>query len=260
MRRLRTLLGLAALCGGLTLVQTPARAQSEAPILIFAAASLTDAMEEIGALYESETGRPVTFAFAGSMTLARQIEASAGPDLYLSADVESMDYLQARGFVREETRVDLLSNELVFIAPADRPLALNVEDGFDLSQALGGGRLAVANTLTVPAGRYARAALESLGAWDEAEAALAEGEDVRAALSFVARGEAPLGIVYATDAAIEPRVSIAGRFPRGSHPPIRYPAALTRDARPEAEDFLAFLRTGAALRIFERAGFVVLAP
>lgn len=235
-------------------------AQGAGPVLVLAAASLANVMEEVGDSYEAQTGSRVVFSFAGSMTLARQIEASSGADIFISADSETMDYLQERNLISDATREDLLANTLVLVAPADASQALTVEPGFDLLGALDGGRLAVANTDTVPAGRYARAALENLAVWNSVAGSLAEGEDVRAALSFVARGEAPLGIVYATDAAVEPRVRIVGRFPESSHPPIRYPAALTREARPEAAAFLAFLREGTARHIFENAGFGVVAP
>jgi molybdate transport system substrate-binding protein len=259
LNRLR-ITGLVALLSALALSAAPLQAQEGERLLVFGAASLTDALTEIGAAFESETGRDVAFAFAGSMTLARQIEASSGADLYISADTESMDYLDSRGFIDRATRVDLLANALVLIAPANAPVTLEIEPGFALSEALEGGRLALANTRTVPAGRYARAALESLAVWDGVAVMLAEAEDVRGALAFVARGEAPLGIVYATDAAIEPRVTVVGRFPETSHPPILYPAALTSEARPGAKEFLDFLRRDTARQVFEAAGFGVLAP
>ena len=237
----------------------PAPAREPDSIIVFAGASLSDVMQQIGKNYEASTGKRVTFSFAGSMVLARQIEASAGVDLFISADVESMDYLDGKGLIAKNSRVDLLGNRLVLIAPAASKTALTVTRGFPLAQALMGGRLAVANTETVPAGRYAKAALMALNAWDSIKTALAQGEDVRAALAYVARGEAPLGIVYATDARVEPKVRVVATFPESSHEPIIYPAALTRDGKPEARDFLAYLKTVSARNILERAGFTVLA-
>jgi len=241
---------------GVAFAQAPACAQGESPLLVFAAASLSDVMEEIGDIYESQTGNEVVFSFAGSMTLARQIEASSGVDVFISADLESMDYLESRGLMASSTRKNLLRNELVLVAPADSAVRAAIVPGFDLGGLLGTGRLAVANTVSVPAGRYAQAALVSLGVWDGVSNALAESEDVRAALALVARAEAPLGIVYATDAMAESRVRIVARFPASSHPPILYPAALTAEARPGAGTFLDFLGGGEARALLESAGFV----
>jgi molybdate transport system substrate-binding protein len=189
------------------------------------------------------------------MTLARQIEASSGADVFISADLESMDYLESRGLILSSKRKNLLQNELVLVAPADSPLQLTLTPGFALAEALGGGRLATANIVSVPAGRYARSALDALGAWESVSNALAEGEDVRTALALVARAEAPLGIVYATDALVERRVRIVDRFPSSSHPPILYPAALTAEARPGAGAFLDYLGGSEAQSLFESAGF-----
>jgi molybdate transport system substrate-binding protein len=237
----------------------PATSRDDSSITVFAAASLTDAIQEIGKNYEAATGKHVTFSFAGSMILARQIEASAGVDLFISADAESMDYLDGKGLIARGTRTNLLGNQLVLIAPATSKAALAVERGFPLAQALMGGRLAVANVDTVPAGRYGKAALTALGVWDSVSNRLAQGEDVRATLAYVARGEAPFGIVYATDARAEPKVRVIGTFPENSHEPIVYPAALTKGGKAEAAQFLAYLKSSAARTIFERAGFTVLA-
>lgn len=234
-----------------------APAQSGGAITVLAAASLTDAMQEIGKAYEAASGKTVVFSFAGSMILAKQIEASAGADLFISADTESMDYLEKRNLIAKPTRSNLFGNSLVLIAPAGSKPALRIAPGFKLSEALMGGRLALANTDTVPAGRYGKAALTALGVWDSVRTHLAEGEDVRAALAYVARGEAPFGIVYATDARIEPRVRVVGTFPESAHAPIVYPAALTRDAKPDAAAFLAYLKGPAARAILQRAGFTV---
>ncbi|HXJ00231.1 MAG TPA: molybdate ABC transporter substrate-binding protein [Micropepsaceae bacterium] len=243
----------------LLLVPVAAQAQAPGSITVLAAASLTDVMQEIGRNYQATTGKKVVFSFAGSMILAKQIEASAGADLFISADTVSMDYLEGKNLIAKGTRTNLLGNRLVLIAPGDSKIALRIESGFRLADALKGGRLAVANTDTVPAGRYGKAALTALGVWDGVKDRLAQGEDVRATLAYVARGEAPLGIVYATDARAEPKVRVVGTFPESSHQPIRYPAALTRDAKPDAAAFLAYLKTTAARAVLERAGFTVLA-
>jgi molybdate transport system substrate-binding protein len=236
-------------------LSTPARAQP--PTLVFAAASLTDALQEIGKTYEGEGRGRVVFSFAGSMILARQIAASSGADLFIAADSESMDYLQQRGLIMNATRSNLLTNRLVLVAPRDSNVSLAVVPGFALARALGDGRLAIANPETVPAGRYARAALTSLGVWDSVATRLAQGEDVRQTLAFVARGETPLGIVYATDARAEPRVRAVADFPADTHPPIVYPAALTMEGRPGGGNFLTYLKGQAARRIFAGAGFGV---
>jgi molybdate transport system substrate-binding protein len=233
--------------------------QRGGPVIVLAAASLTDALQEIGRRYESETGKRVSFSFAGSMTLAKQIESSAGADLFVSADAESMDYLQMRGLLAPGTRTDVLGNGLVLVAPANARTTLAIAPNFPLAGALGSGRLAVANVDTVPAGRYAKETLTALGVWQSVSGKLAQGEDVRATLAYVARGEAPLGIVYATDARAEPRVRVVGTFPENSHAPIVYPAALVKDAKPEAAAFLTYLKSPAARAVFERAGFTVLA-
>jgi molybdate transport system substrate-binding protein len=237
-----------------------AKTRETGSITVFAAASLTDVMQEVGKRYEASTGKHVAFSFAGSMILARQIEASAGVDLFISADVESMDYLDGKGLIVPRTRTNVLRNQLVLIAPATSKTVLTIARGFPLAQALNGGRLAVADTETVPAGRYAKAALTALGVWDNVKGRLAQGEDVRAALAYVARGEAPLGIVYATDSRAEPKVRVVGTFPESAHEPIVYPAALTRGGKPDAAQFLAYLKSPAARMILEHAGFTVLAP
>lgn len=234
-------------------------AQGTDKITVLAAASLGDVLPEIGRSYEAATHRPVTFSFAASMTLARQIEATSGADLFISADSASMDYLGQRGLIQQGTRRDLLANSLVLIAPADSAVKIDIAPGFGLLQALHGGRLAMGEPVSVPAGRYARDALMKLGVWDSVVQHLALGEDVRAALAYVARGEAPLGIVYATDARIEPRVRVVATFPANTHAPIVYPAAIVKDAKPAAAAFLVYLRGPVAGAVFERAGFTVLA-
>ena len=237
-----------------------ARAAAGEPVLVFAAASLKDALDAASADYMGRTGAKITVSYAASSALARQIESGAPADLFFSADLDWMDYLQDRRLIQPETRVTLLGNTLVLIAPAERRTPLPVEPGFPLAAALAGGRLAMAATASVPAGRYGKAALETLGVWASVAGSLAETENVRAALALVARGEAPLGVVYGTDAQAEPDVVVAGVFPETSHPPILYPAALTASARPQARGFLAFLASDAARPFFEAAGFRVVAP
>ena len=244
------------------LVLTPfvALAQGARPITVLAAASLTNALQEVGKRYESESGKKVVFSFAASMILAKQIEASAGADLFISADSESMDYLESRNLIAKATRTNLLRNRLVLITPADSAIRLAIAPRFKLAEALHGGRLALATVESVPAGRYGKAALTTLGVWNSVKDHLAQGEDVRATLAYVARGEAPLGIVYATDARIEPRVRVVATFPENTHEPIVYPAALIKDANPDAARFLSYLRSSEAGPIFAAAGFAVPAP
>ena len=245
----------------LLLIAAPvtAPARETGGITVFAAASLTDVMQQIGKNYEAVSGKHVTFSFAGSMILARQIEASAGVDLFISADVDSMDYLDAKGLIARGTRTNLLGNQLVLVAPAASKTVLMIARGFPLAQALMGGRLAIAGVDSVPAGRYAKAALTALGVWDSVKNRLAQGEDVRATLAYVARGESPFGIVYVTDARAEPKVRVVGTFPENTHEPIIYPAALIKDGKTDAAQFLAYLATPAARNVLERAGFTVLA-
>ena len=244
----------------LAAISASARAAESGPVTVFAAASLTDVLQNVGKAYKAQCGPEVAFAFAGSSVLAKQIDASGGADIFISADSGWMDYLEKRGRIEVATRTNLLGNRLVLIAPRAAPVALVIAPGFPLVRVLGGGRLAVADTDTVPAGRYAREALTSLGVWDAASAHLAPAENVRVALAYVARGEAPLGIVYRTDALVEPAVRIVDTFPDTSHAPIVYPAALIKDARPGTAKFLAFLTAAPARALFDKAGFSVLAP
>lgn len=240
-------------------VEAPARAQTEAP-LVFAAASLKTALDAVVAEYRDRAGREVRISYAGTPALARQIEQGAPADIFISADLDWMLYLSERSLIRAGSQTPLLSNRLVLIAPADSAVAATIGPELDLSGILADGRLALANTDAVPAGRYAKAALQKLGLWESLRDQLAETENVRAALALVARGEAPLGIVYATDAAAEPQVKVVDRFPENLHPTIVYPAALTPKAKPEAEAFFAFLTSPAARPFFVRAGFSVLVP
>jgi len=256
MRRLRPLLALAGLLLGLS-GSVPARA-AEPGLLVFAAASLTNVLEELGGAYTRETGQPVKFSFAASSALARQLEAGAAADVFLSADIEWMDYVQARGLIQRATRRDLLGNRLVLIAPAASTVSLEIAPGFPLAAALGTGRLATGDPDYVPVGRYARSALSSLGVWSEVADRLVRADNVRTALAFVSRGEAPLGIVYATDARVDPGVRVVGVFPADTHLPITYPVAVTHGAREGAARFVEFLRGSAAGETFRKSGFLTL--
>ena len=233
---------------------------AHAPLTVFAAASLQEAMDEAAAAYQAATGQPVRVSYAGSPALARQVEQGAPADVFFSADLGWMDHLQGKGLVDPATRRELLGNSLVLVAPARsaaRPLALTA--GSDLLPLLGqDGRIALALTASVPAGKYARAAFTSLGLWDALAPRLAEAENVRAALLLVARGETPLGVVYASDARAEPRVRVLATFPGGSHPPIVYPVARVAASRhPHAARFVEWLQSPAAMAIFRGRGFRV---
>lgn len=227
-------------------------------LLVLAAASLTDALDEIGASYARETSQPVRISYAASAALARQLEAGARADVFVSADAEWMDYAQARGLIEVATRRDLLSNRLVLIAPAGSDVKLSIGPGFALAAALGSGRLATGDPEYVPVGRYARSALTSLGVWGEVADRLVRADNVRTALAFVSRGEARLGIVYATDALADPGVRVVDAFPESSHPRIVYPVAVTSGARDGAKRFVDSLSGAPARAVFRRHGFAVL--
>lgn len=238
------------------LLGVPAQAAAP-PVTVFAAASLKDSLDAVARAYEAATGRKANVAYGASSTLAKQIENGAPAAVFISADADWMNALQARKLVADGSRVDLLSNHLALIGPADSKTRLRIAPGFPLAAALGrDGRLALAGP-EVPAGRYGEASLKALGVWSQVENRLARGENVRAALAFVARGECPLGIVYDTDAKVEPKVRIVGLFPDSSHPPIIYPAALVAGAS-GGQPFLSFLRSPRAAAIFRHYGFVVL--
>jgi molybdate transport system substrate-binding protein len=233
-------------------------AQGGDPI-VFAAASLKTALDEVSAAWTRETGKRVRISYAGSNTLAKQIEAGAPADIFLSADLDWMNYVADRGLIQPETRVNLLANRLVLVAPRDSKTDVSLAPGLDLRALLGDGRLAMANVDSVPAGKYGRTALEQLGAWAGVKERVAQADNVRAALLLVARGEAPLGIVYRTDAGAEPNVRIVAAFAEDLHPPILYPAARTRESRnPDAGALLTYLRGSSARQIFEQQGFTVL--
>jgi molybdate transport system substrate-binding protein len=233
-------------------------AQTADPV-VFAAASLKNALDAIAGDWRRETGKHATISYAASSTLAKQIENGAPADLFISADRDWMDFLQHSKLIKPESRVDLLGNRLVLIAPKDSKIDLVIRPGFDIAGALGDGRLAMADPAAVPAGLYGKAALETLGVWSSVANRVAAAENVRAALLLVARGEAPLGIVYQTDAAAEPGVRIVATFPPDTHPPIVYPMALTATStNPDAPALAAYLRGPAARARFEAQGFTVL--
>jgi len=235
-----------------------ARAQ-DAKLVIFAAASLKDALDEVNAAYQREKGQETAASYAASSTLAKQIEAAAPADVFISADLDWMDYLAKKNLIKPETRANLLGNRLVLIAPVNSAAKLGIAPNFPLAQALGNGRLAIADPNGVPAGRYGKAALESLGVWSSVADRLAPAENVRATLALVSRGEATLGIVYQTDAASDKAVKIVGTFPEDTHPPIIYPiAVVTSSTNRGAPAYLTFLKSPVARPIFEKQGFTVL--
>jgi molybdate transport system substrate-binding protein len=227
------------------------------PVLIFAAASLQTVIDALTPIVSREARVEVKASFAASSALARQIESGAPASIFISADEDWMNYLADRRLVQPASRVNLLGNTLVLVAPASHPVALHIAPGFGLARALGAGRLAIADPTAVPAGKYARAALTTLGVWDAVASKVAPAQDVRAALLLVSRGEAPLGVVYRTDAIADTRVVVVDTFPADTHPPIRYPAVLTTTAVPEASRVLAALRGPAARTVFVRMGFDV---
>ncbi len=241
---------------GLMLAAAQPLAAQEA-ITVFAAASLKNALDDANAAFTKATGVKVTASYAASSALAKQIEQGAPADVFISADLQWMDYVAQKTLIKPDTRVNLLGNKLVLIAASDSKLGpITIAKPFDIAKLAGDGRIAVADVKAVPAGLYAKAALEALDGWKAAQPKLAMAENVRATLSFVARGETPIGIVYATDAQVEPKVKIVGIFPDGSHPPVVYPVAATSATTNAASlRYLDFLRTGTAKAIFEKYGF-----
>ena len=232
-----------------------AGAQAAEPILVFDAASLTDVVEDLGRAFTGRSHVLVRSSPAASSALAKQIEAGAAADVFFAADLQWMDYLDQRKLLRPGSRHDVVRNHLVLIAPADSKVDVRIAPGFDLLKALGDGKLATGDPDSVPVGQYAHAALEKLGVWNSVAPRIVRAENVRAALAFVARGEAPLGIVYRTDALADRRVRIVDEFPEDSHPPIVYPIALTTQAGPAAQRFLDFVTSDAAEPIFRKYGF-----
>jgi molybdate transport system substrate-binding protein len=256
-RTRRALLGTVLLLTAL-LCTTPTTgiAQTAQPdLIVLAASSLTDALNEIGPAFTTATHRGVKLSYAASSALARQIEGGAPADVFMSADTDWMDYLQTRKLIDTGSRHNVLGNQLVLISPADSTVSITIAPHFPLAKLLGDGRLATGNPDSVPVGKYAKEALTNLGVWNEVQDKVAAADNVRAALAFVARGEAPLGIVYRTDALVEKKVRIVADFPPSSHGAITYPAATTVQPHDGAADFVKFLLAPAAQAVFAKYGF-----
>jgi molybdate transport system substrate-binding protein len=248
----------ALLAFGITAGSLPAAAQDKS-ITVFAAASMKNALDDINAAFLKATGTKIVTSYAASSALAKQLEQGAPADIFASADLEWMDYSAGKKTIKDDTRVNLLGNRLVLIAPKDSTTdTVAIAQGFDLAKLIGDGRIATGEVNSVPVGKYAKSALEKLGIWSSVEKKFAMADNVRAALALVARGEAVLGIVYETDAKVEPGVKIVGAFPVDSHPAIVYPVAATVTAKPEATAYLAYLRSAAAKAVFETYGFTFL--
>jgi molybdate transport system substrate-binding protein len=224
-------------------------------ITVFAAASLKDALDDNVKAYQAKGSDKVVVSYAASSALAKQIEAGAPADIFISADLDWMDYLEKRRLIKVDTRRNLLRNRLALIAPADSKMSVEIARGFPLAKLLGNGRLAMANPDAVPAGKYGKASLQALGVWKDVQSKVASAENVRAALVLVSRGEAPLGIVYRSDAAVDPKVRVVGVFPENTHPPIIYPIAETAAAKGAAAAFVASLNRPEARVIFQKYGF-----
>ena len=228
-------------------------------VTVFAAASLKNALDAVNAEWQKQSGKETTVSYAASSALARQIESGAPADVFISADLAWMDYLADKTLIKEGTRSNLVGNRLVLIAGKPDAAAVDVRQGFDLAGLLGDGRLAMGAVDSVPAGRYAKAALEKLGVWQSVEAKVAGAENVRAALLLVSRGEAPYGIVYRTDAVADKTATIVGTFPEDSHPPIIYPIAITAGSdNPHAAAYVEFAASDKASALFEAQGFTIL--
>jgi molybdate transport system substrate-binding protein len=262
MSRRKWLVGLVVLVATTRVAWDLPQAPAQTPgghLVVFAAASLKNALDAISEQWRRETGKHAVMSYAASSTLAKQIEQGAPAQIFISADLDWMDYAAQRNLIKPETRSNLLGNRIVLIVPKDKAQKVEIKPGFDLAKMLGDGRLAMANADSVPAGKYGKTALEKLGVWPSVSGSIAQAENVRAALLFVSRGEAPVGIVYQTDAAADPGVAIAGTFPENTHPPIIYPIALTAGAtNTDAEAFLAYIKSAKAKPLFEAQGFTVL--
>lgn len=259
MLRRSFLLSIAAAISFSAAAIVPARA-AEKVLTVFAAASLKGSLDDVAALYEKKTATKVSLSFAASSALAKQIEAAAPADIFISADLKWMDYVVEKGAVKKQDVVKLLGNRLVLVAARESTINLRIEKGFALADALGDSRLAMGEVKSVPAGKYGRESLEYYGVWKDVEAKVAGADNVRAALQLVTRGEAPLGIVYETDARAEPGVKVVDVFGDESHKPIIYPVApIAASANPATEDFLFFLMSAEAQQVFRRAGFTILA-
>jgi molybdate transport system substrate-binding protein len=239
--------------------KAPAPTEDKQPIVVFAAASLKTALDAIAAAFEKETGNKLSITYASSAVLAKQIDQAAPADIFISADLQWMDYVEKANLIKPLTRRNLLGNKLVLVEQAELDTKLEIEKGFDLAGVTGDGKIAVCTIASCPAGVYAKESLESLGVFASVEPKLAQAENVRAALALVARGEARFGIVYATDAKAEPKVRVVGTFPEQSHKPIVYPVALVATStNPAAPKAISFLSSQAATKIFLAQGFGIL--
>ncbi|WP_312411750.1 molybdate ABC transporter substrate-binding protein [Shinella sp.] len=228
-------------------------------VTVFAAASLKNALDAANAAWQAESGNETAVSYAASSALAKQIEAAAPADLFISADLAWMDYVAEKKLIKDDTRSNLLGNRIVLVAPKGKAEAVDIKEGFDLAGLVGDGKLAMGAVDSVPAGKYGKAALEKLGVWSSVEGKVAGAESVRAALALVSRGEAPYGIVYETDAAADPGVAVVGTFPEESHPPIIYPVAILSESQsPAAAAYLDFLKSEKAAPFFTQQGFTIL--
>lgn len=243
-----------------TMLAAPA-ARADEQVVVFAAASLKNALDEVNKACEKDVGEAAKISYAASSALAKQIEEGAPADIFISADLDWMKYLSDKKLTKSDTEVKLLGNQIVLVAPKDSKVEVKIEKGFDLAKVIGDGKLAMGDFKAVPAGKYGKAALEALGAWSSVEGKVAQAENVRAALKLVATGEAAAGIVYQTDANAEKGVKVIGVFPEETHPPIVYPVAQTAESKDkDTPAFLKCLRSAKAGELFKAQGFTLLAP
>lgn len=242
---------------GLSVIPTPAFAADK--IVVFAAASMKNALDNADAAFTKETGKEVTVSYAASGPLAKQLENGAPADVFISADTNWMDYVAGKKLIKDDSRTNLLGNKLVLVAAKDKAKPVDIKHGFDLAGLLGDGRLAIGQPESVPAGKYGKTALEKLGVWASVEKKVAGAESVRAALALVSRGEAPYGIVYQTDVSADAGVAVVGTFPADSHPPIVYPIAITSSSKnPDVQAYFDYLKSAKAIPFFEHEGFTIL--
>jgi molybdate transport system substrate-binding protein len=248
---------LGAVWLGAVMLSAPAQAAEK--VTVFAAASLKNALDDVTTAWQKETGKEAATSYAASSALAKQIESGAPADIFISADLDWMDYVAKKNLIKADSRKNLLGNRIVLVAPADKAEPVEIKKGLDLAKLLGDGRLAMGEVKTVPAGKYGKDALESLGIWSSVESKVAGAESVRAALLLVSRGEAPYGIVYQTDAAADKGVKIVGTFPEDSHDPIIYPIALLGESKSaDAQSLFDYIKSAKAVPFFEKQGFTVL--
>lgn len=259
--RHRLVVAFAVMLGGIAFLSGAQAALAQEKLTVFAAASLKNALDAVNAACEPEVGQSATISYAASSALAKQIEQGAPADIFVSADLDWMAYLSDKGLTKKDTETKFLGNRIVLVAPAGAAPKVEIAPGFDLAGTLGGGKLAMANVDSVPAGKYGKAALTKLGVWDKVFDKVAQAENVRAALALVSTGEAPLGIVYKTDAAADKKVAVVGTFPEDTHAPIVYSVAALKDAKSTAAPaFLKCMQSAKAAKLYEEQGFTVLVP